>query len=90
MKNIRTLKSFSFVSVIVLIFVYEYDPDNNTYIIIDSALCITFGAVVCADLDGDLIDEMVLSSQGVKVFEYINYELVETFNCAYGASLEID
>ena len=72
------------------IFVYEYDPNSNTYVIIDSALCITFGAVACADLDGDLIDEMVLSSQGVKVFEYINHELVETFNCAYGSSLEID
>lgn len=73
------------------IYIYKYDMINNTYFLEDSVNC-TGGVAQLSvgDIDSDGIDEIVATSQGIKVFEYVDGELIETFNCAYGGHLEID
>jgi hypothetical protein len=73
------------------IYIYKYDKVNNTYFLEASVNC-TGGVAQLSvgDIDNDGRDEIVAASQGIKVFEYVDGELIETFNCAYGGHLEID
>jgi hypothetical protein len=73
------------------IYIFEYDESSGEYSEPTWINC-TGGVAQLSvgNIDNDGRDEIAATSQGIKVFEYVNGVLTETFNCAYGGYLEID
>ncbi len=67
------------------------DPDNYTYTLelLDSISISAVGELSVGDFDGDGRDEIVLSLQGITVFDFDGGLLIYKYNFPYGGYLEI-
>lgn len=72
-----------------IIYVFEYDYVNDTYVIRDSISCGGVETLSVGDIDHDGKDEIVAGTvEGITVFDFVNERLEYTYNFPYGRYIE--